>query len=70
MKEKFYYLCSNVQLSLRLRKRKCLTRYVIFLLVLVAVEGFEAGSERIARSELIKRFERRMTKVTKYFDEV
>ena len=43
---------------------------VIFLLVLVAVEGFDAGSERIARCELIKRFERRMTKVTKYFDEV
>ena len=42
----------------------------IYLLVLSAEKGFEVGSERVARSRESKRFERRITKGTKYFDEV
>ena len=42
----------------------------IYLLVLSAEKGFEVGSKRVARSRESKRFERRITKGTKYFDEV
>ena len=42
----------------------------IYLLVLSTEKGFEVGSKRVARSRQSKRFERRITKGTKYFDEV
>ena len=42
----------------------------IYLLVLSTEKGFEVGSKRVARSRESKRFERRITKGTKYFDEV
>ena len=42
----------------------------IYLLVLSAEKGFEVGSKRVARSRESKRFERRITKGTEYFDEV
>ena len=61
---------TKAPLGLGLSSHQVCDQNDIYLLVLSAEKGFEVGSKRVARSRESKRFERRITKGTKYFDEV